>query len=784
MTAAGLYDAMVRHRRVVLGGLVLGVVAGVVGASRLRIDMSFRPTFIGDKTQLARTADHERVFGQVGFRDLVAIADVGDATDPRAIARVASLAERLRRIPSVIEVRDPASFPFFDRHGRLQARGIAGALPSGAPLDGAAARPFVEDLLRTPAARRLIVGDGDRRLAVTASIDIPNEDFARRQAAVRAFRATVAGWSAESGIATQVTGYPEVEQVYAEEVLRSVLRSIAVLLVVMLAILFIYFRRWLDVVTCLAGVTLAVPVVLGVMTALGQPFSIVNSQVLTLVLIVGIGEALHHQEEYRRRREAGRDHAAANREAFSILGWPSFMTGLATAAGFAALVTADMRAIWSFGLCTAIGVTIVYVINWLVVPPLIARFYRSAPPEAFTRARGSWTLSVVRAADRLLQRRPRTVVLGFVAMTALLAAAGMSGLTVDQKVNEELASDHPALRAEATYEQEMAGFLGPELSVAPRDGDLRALSGELVAFVNRLCEMPEVRFVASPLDLLPQASVTPDPLGKACRRAGGDLALAAMARAGVAGPTLETLATGLISSKGDRAAVIVRIADIGTARSLPFVERIQAAARETMPHATVEPVGQWWLAQQGMNRLSVDVMVSAVTALLVVLPLIGLAIRDRRLFLAAIPPTVFPILATLGFMGLCHITVRIGTAMILAIALGLAADDTVHLSVRIRDRVRAGSDPASAVSATLLRTGRPCSFSSYVLIAGFGSMMASSLVALREMGMVAMFTMAFTLASDVVLAPALYLLLRPRRVAAPVPVPAADAGAAVAPVLA
>ena len=100
--------------------------------------------------------------------------------------------------------------------------------------------------------------------------------------------------------------------------------------------------------------------------------------------------------------------------------------------------------------------------------------------------------------------------------------------------------------------------------------------------------------------------------------------------------------------------------------------------------------------------------------------------------------------------------------MILAIALGLAADDTVHLSVRIRDRVRAGSDPASAVSATLLRTGRPCSFSSYVLIAGFGSMLASSLVALREMGLVAMFTMAFTLASDVVLAPAIYLLLQPK----------------------
>jgi predicted RND superfamily exporter protein len=40
------------------------------------------------------------------------------------------------------------------------------------------------------------------------------------------------------------------------------------------AVLFAYFRRIRDVVACLAGVTLAVPVVLGAMRALGQPFSI------------------------------------------------------------------------------------------------------------------------------------------------------------------------------------------------------------------------------------------------------------------------------------------------------------------------------------------------------------------------------------------------------------------------------------------------------------------------------------------------------------------------------
>ena len=222
--------------------------------------------------------------------------------------------------------------------------------------------------------------------------------------------------------------------------------------------------------------------------------------------------------------------------------------------------------------------------------------------------------------------------LAFLAATIGLGVAGLRGLSVDQKVNEELPAGHPALRAEATYEKEMAGFLGPELSIRPaaQDGSLRDLGGELVTFVDRLCDMPEVRYVASPLDLLPQPLLPPGARGKACRRGGGELGLAAAARAGLAGPGVAALATSVLSPDGDRASVVVRVADIGTARSLPFVERIRAAARETMPHAVVEPVGQWWLAQQGMNRLSRDVMLSAVTALFVILPLMWLGYPRRQ----------------------------------------------------------------------------------------------------------------------------------------------------------
>jgi predicted RND superfamily exporter protein len=82
--------------------------------------------------------------------------------------------------------------------------------------------------------------------------------------------------------------------------------------------------------------------------------------------------------------------------------------------------------------------------------------------------------------------------------------------------------------------------------------------------------------------------------------------------------------------------------------------------------------------------------------------------------------------------------------------------------VRIRERISCGSAAGSAVTAVLQRTGRPASFSSYVLIVGLATMMLSSLIALQEMGLVAAFTMAYVLLSDLVLAPAIFLLLARR----------------------
>ena len=120
-------------------------------------------------------------------------------------------------------------------------------------------------------------------------------------------------------------------------------------------------------------------------------------------------------------------------------------------------------------------------------------------------------------------------------------------------------------------------------------------------------------------------------------------------------------------------------------------------------------------------------------------------------------------------MALTGITLRIGTAMILAIALGIAIDDTIHFMCRLRDESE-HKTPSEAVEAAICTTGRGVLITTVILVAGFASMATSELIDIRDMGIVGSVTLLAALLADVLLAPALYLLVGRRyaEVAAPV----------------
>ena len=87
--------------------------------------------------------------------------------------------------------------------------------------------------------------------------------------------------------------------------------------------------------------------------------------------------------------------------------------------------------------------------------------------------------------------------------------------------------------------------------------------------------------------------------------------------------------------------------------------------------------------------------------MLIVLPLMWLALRELRLFIAAALANLLPLALPLALMAATGITLRIGTSVVLAIALGIVVDNTLHIIIRLRAQAAGGG----AADHVCCRTG-------------------------------------------------------------------------------
>ncbi|MCZ6599108.1 MAG: MMPL family transporter, partial [Planctomycetota bacterium] len=594
-----------------------------------------------------------------------------------------------------------------------------------------------------PGALRDILSADGRVTVLWARLDLPLADLEARRPVVRAFQELVEGW-APVDAEVHFVGVSVVEDAYATIVLASLARTIVISTAVILAVLLILFGSLRSVLISTAGVALAVPVTLGAMHVMGQSMTIVNSMVATMVLVIGIADAIHMLDAYRTHLAAGSDPREAGRRMLADTGLPCLMTTLTTAVGFLALSFADLGAIRGFGLSVTVGVVAVYVLNMVMIPSLLSWFplpnrERKGRVERLVRR---WIAGI----GAVTTRRP----LGTAAMVLLMlivSAAAIPRLVVQQRFNEEVSQEHPIRRGQMLLERNFGGILGPELHVrrAPRGSGEPLLDPStleaLAAFADRLTAHPAVTDVESVLGFADGLPSSTDLL--ALREA----------------PGIGERVRFLVNEDGTGLALHVRTRDIGTREATELVEWIRGTAAETLgPGYEVEVVGQWWLAQLGMSRLLRDLVVSFATACALVLPMLALMLRRVRLFLIALLPNVGPPVVALGFMALAGIHLRIGTAMVLAIAIGIAIDDTVHFFHRLREEELPGRPAHLVVERALSRTGNAVVYTSLVLVCGFLSMTSVELLALRDMGLVGAVTFASALLFDLLLAPSLYLL--------------------------
>lgn len=738
--ALAAYDRIIQLRWPIL----LAVLCTTAWASwqtlTLPFDMSFRPLFADDPVTLAKTTEFEAVFGQASGDFIGAILSDDDILSPDSLATIRILSSEVAKLEHVTEIISPTRtlYPAWLTEGNPILRLAESSNPE-----------LRQKAITDPYLAGKVISKNGQHSLILARLDLPMANLQARTPVIEAFQKLIEAQKKPS-MKAHFVGVSVVEAGYAKLVRRGIYESTGLIALLLIVVAYIIFGHALSVAIVLSGVSFATPLSLGIMNALGQKMTLMNSMVPTIIMVIGVADAIHLLSAFQAARRRGMSDGHACKEMFAEMAMPCFMTALTTGLGFVSLCTTQVQAIRDFGFSVTVAVAIMYVLNSLLVPTFISWF-----PPPLREQDGRINRGIDRAIAYVafwVTEKPRLAVAG-VSLIALFSIALLPKLEISQQFNNELPVEHPIRAGQMLLEKEFSGFLGPEISLKRVDQQSLLTPEDIAhmrAFVADLHANPDIAAVNSYLDLAP-----PNVPSAALP------VLVDMARLN---PESTVHVNELLNRQANWTSIGVRVPDIGTVRARLLVDDIKQKLQKHFGAAyQADVVGQWWMAQEGMMSLLDNMLRSFITACFTILPIMAFMLRSPRLIAVSIPPNILPNICALAFMVISGITLRISTAMMMAIALGIAVDDTVHFMSRLRDELEDGYLPKEATRRALSATGRPIAYTSIILIFGFLSLRTSEILAIQDMGTVGAACMAVGLLGDVILAPAMFLLLSARK---------------------
>ena len=132
-----------------------------------------------------------------------------------------------------------------------------------------------------------------------------------------------------------------------------------------------------------------------------------------------------------------------------------------------------------------------------------------------------------------------------------------------------------------------------------------------------------------------------------------------------------------------------------------------------------------------------------------------LFIGKARTSLLAIIPNLLPLFLTVTLMVLLGIPLEAANAMLAAIMLGIAMDDTIHLMNKYKLYYKEGNSPEESINMASLYTGSALFSTTISLVCGFLVVGLSGVVSVSTFGFLCAFTILAALFADIIFLPAL-----------------------------
>jgi predicted RND superfamily exporter protein len=539
--------------------------------------------------------------------------------------------------------------------------------------------------------------------------------------------------------------------------------------VVVAVVLALFMRRPSGIVAPMLVVGLATLITIGFVGFLGWNLDQMFGMMPALIISVGVADTVHIISEFRVYKARLGDRREALRRTLYLVGTPCLLTSLTTAAGFAAMGIAPIKAISRFGIYSAFGVVIAFVLTVTLVVALLSfgrRYGTVAPVDAgLVQTKGSDRLQRFFDVIVRFDLRHRRAILVVVGLLFCVALAGMRRLEVESNFLAEFGDTVPIRSTTTLVDSVMGGSLTfSYLFDAGREDAIK--DPAVLREIERLQEEAErqtdmVRKTYSIVDFLKE-------INKAFHDDDPAFYVIPDTRELVAQYLLLYEMSGgeeandYVSNDYSRARLEIRSPLVDSSRMSSLVERLKGyLAREPVEKAgaTLTGMGALWLKL--MTYLTESQIKGFLAAFVAIATMMCILFRSVKLGLLSMVPNLVPVFFTLGGMGWSGVPLDYVRLLIAPVAIGMAVDYAIHHVTRCRYEFSRSGSYEQALRESFTDVGRALIITSVVLVAGFCVFTFSVMNSMIAFGLLLSTTIVMALVADFVLMPVLLMTFKP-----------------------
>lgn len=692
--------------------------------------------------------------------DLIIVVgtDVDNVFDGETLGLIRTWTEALAAIDGVEEVISPINYASLRAEGgSISVQPIIGSKFTAHPDSLAAYRAA---MLADEGAVGFVINPEANAVALFVKVDPELNNYDARQIILGHIYYVLETRGGQYEF--HYSGFPYIRNAYVNllrlETVRYVFLSS---LVVLLALLWL-FRSVRGVVLPLVTVYLGVAVTVAIQMLFRAPIDVLSSTIAAIILVVGVADSIHLLVKYFNGLSEGLSKREAVRKMVVRLGAATFMTSLTTAIGFGTLATSAVVPMKRFGLFTAVGVLITFVISLVLITVVLLWTPEPKTKQIERLGRGrldGW----LRRLDGFVERRARAIVFAAFALTAVSVVAATQ-LRINTYINDEMGPKTDVYQHLVWFESRLTTPWQFEVLLTGEPDTFKdpARLHQAEAVANYLEARPEIRRVVTVTDLLARLNQALHGDSTIYHRIPDEPDLAAQQLF-----LLELTDPDLLHRFVDFDYGEVRVAalmnDIGSARMKEFRADLDTFLAETLDDdLSTTQSGTITLAASLSDYLVESLLLSIALAFLFISFLMAALFRSAKLVLISLIPNVIPLIMVAGVMGVFGIDVSPGTAVIFSIAFGIAVDDTIHMLARLRQEMAAGLNLRDAIRMSILGTGKAVILTSLVLLGGFGALMTSRFEGTANLGALVSLTVVLALLADLLLLPALLHVMKPK----------------------